>query len=223
MTELAVVIVSFNTRDCLDACLRSLHAPRPRCSHEIVVVDNGSRDGSPARVRASWPAVRVIEAGRNLGYAAANNAGIRATDSELILLLNSDAEAPPGAPPELCEIGVLLAGDAAVAALNRRYRGREGATNVLAFPCAGPAPAAGAPRLLGDVVLARETVLAEARAAALPVADHVSHLVAHGVLHLLGYDHADAAGEAEMRGLEARALGRVGVPDPYRRRGGAPA
>lgn len=133
------------------------------------------------------------------------------------------AEAPPGGPPELCEIGVLLAGDAAVAALNRRYRGRDGATNVLAFPCAGSAPAAGAPRLLGDVVLARETVLAEARAAALPVADHVSHLVAHGVLHLLGYDHADAAGEAEMRGLEARALGRVGVPDPYRRRGGAPA
>ena len=103
MTELAVIIVSFNTRDCLDACLRSLHAPRPRCSHEIVVVDNGSRDGSPARVRAAWPAVRVIEAGRNLGYAAANNAGIRATDSELILLLNSDAVAPPGAVDQLIE------------------------------------------------------------------------------------------------------------------------
>ena len=99
--ELIIIIVSYNTRDCLDACLRSLHAPAPRCSHTIVVVDNGSRDGSVARVRAAWPAVRVIDAGRNLGYAAANNAAIRATDSELLLLLNSDTLVPPGAVDRL--------------------------------------------------------------------------------------------------------------------------
>lgn len=101
MPELVIIIVSYNTRDCLDACLRSLHGPPPRCSHTIVVVDNGSRDGSVARVRAAWPAVQVIDAGRNLGYAAANNAAIRATDSELLLLLNSDTLVPPGAVDRL--------------------------------------------------------------------------------------------------------------------------
>lgn len=118
------------------------------------------------------------------------------------------------------EVSILLADDRAVGALNRRYRGRSGATNVLAFP--GAAPVAGAPRLLGDIVLARETVVAEARAGALALADHVSHLVVHGALHLLGYDHEEDAAAAEMQAAEARALRRVGVADPYRARENAP-
>ena len=115
------------------------------------------------------------------------------------------------------EVSILLADDRAVGALNRRYRGKCGATNVLAFP--GVAPAAqGAPLLLGDIVLARETVVAEARAAALALADRVSHLVVHGALHLLGYDHEEDDAAVEMQAAEARALRRVGVADPYRGR-----
>ena len=123
MPELVIVIVSYNTWGCLDACLRSLHASPPRCSHTIVVVDNGSRDGSVARVRAAWPAVRIIDAGRNLGYAAANNAAIRATDSELLLLLNSDTLVPPGAVDRLVE---QLRADAGAAAVGPRLTDADG-------------------------------------------------------------------------------------------------
>ena len=118
-----------------------------------------------------------------------------------------------GAAP--AELGVVLADDRAVAALNLRYRGRAGPTNVLAFDAGAPR-APGAPRMLGDVVLARETVAAEAAAAALPLADHASHLIVHGVLHLLGYRHDDASAAAAMQAAETRALGRIGVADPWR-------
>lgn len=101
MTRLAIVIVSFNTRDDLGACLRSLHAAPPDVSHEIVVVDNASSDGSVAAVRAAWPAVRVLEMGRNAGFAAATNAGVRASESELVLWLNSDTVVPPGSLDQL--------------------------------------------------------------------------------------------------------------------------
>ena len=131
--------------------------------------------------------------------------------------------APPGPEAQRgAEVSILLADDRAVGALNRRYRGRRGATNVLAFPGAAPVVAGGAPQLLGDIVLARETVVAEARAGALALADHVSHLVVHGALHLLGYDHEEDGAAAEMQAAEARALRRVGVADPYRPREDAP-
>ena len=90
MNTLAIVIVSYNTRSDLENCLRSLHDHPPRVPHEIVVVDNASRDGSVDAVRSQWPLVRVIALNANIGFAAANNHGIRATESELILLLNSD-------------------------------------------------------------------------------------------------------------------------------------
>jgi GT2 family glycosyltransferase len=94
---LAIVIVSHNTRRELDACLRSIHEHPPRVSHEVVVVDNASRDGSADAVRAAWPGVRVIALDRNVGFSAGNNAGIRATASALVLLLNSDTMVPDGA------------------------------------------------------------------------------------------------------------------------------
>jgi len=95
--SLSIVIVSFNTRADLERCLDSVTAAPPRARHEIVVVDNASTDGSPEMVRARWPAVRVIVQPRNVGFAAANNVGIRASAGELILLLNSDTLVPPGA------------------------------------------------------------------------------------------------------------------------------
>ena len=97
MTALSIVIVSYNARQDLEACLRSLHAHPPRTVHDIVVVDNASTDGSPGAVEAAWPAVRVIRMGRNAGFSAANNAGIRATTGALVLLLNSDTIVPEGA------------------------------------------------------------------------------------------------------------------------------
>jgi N-acetylglucosaminyl-diphospho-decaprenol L-rhamnosyltransferase len=105
MPRLSIIIVSYNSRGDLDACLDSLTRNRAAVDHEIVVVDNASPDGTAAAARARWPAVRVLDAGGNLGFAAANNIGIRQTFGELVLLLNPDTIVPPGALDTL--IGVL--------------------------------------------------------------------------------------------------------------------
>jgi probable rRNA maturation factor len=119
------------------------------------------------------------------------------------------------------EVSVLLADDATVRRLNAGYRGRDRPTNVLSFPmfedvrarAPGPSPAGTVP--LGDIVLAFETVRDEARAEAKPFPHHVSHLLIHGCLHLLGYDHQNAADAALMEELEREALAQLGIPDPY--------
>jgi GT2 family glycosyltransferase len=95
MRELSIVVVSFNARTDLANCLASLAGHPPALSHEIVVVDNASTDGSVEEARAAG--VQVIPLDRNAGFAAANNVGIRATTGELILLLNSDTIVPAGA------------------------------------------------------------------------------------------------------------------------------
>jgi N-acetylglucosaminyl-diphospho-decaprenol L-rhamnosyltransferase len=97
MTRLAIVIVSFNARDDLARTLASVLDSPPATSLEIVVVDNASTDGAPAMARERFPAVRVIDAGGNLGFARANNIGIHASASELVLLLNPDTVVRPGA------------------------------------------------------------------------------------------------------------------------------
>ena len=94
---LSIVIVSYNTREDLVRCVDSVLASPPSGSYEIVIVDNASQDGSAAEVLARWPSIRVLAQARNLGFAAANNIGIRATTGELVLLLNSDTLVPPGA------------------------------------------------------------------------------------------------------------------------------
>ena len=115
----------------------------------------------------------------------------------------------------LAELSLVLTDDGAIAALNERWRGRASPTNVLAF-ASEERPAPPAPLLLGDVVLAYATVAREASEQGKTLADHVRHLVIHGVLHLLGYDH-EAAGPAQrMEALETRILAALGVADPYR-------
>ena len=106
------------------------------------------------------------------------------------------------------EISLALADDAAVRVLNRDYRGKDKPTNVLSFE-SGERP------FLGDVVLALETVLAEAEDQGKPAADHFTHLVVHGVLHLLGHDHETRAEARRMESLEVAVLAGLGVPDPY--------
>jgi len=88
--DLTIIIVSHNTRSDLEACLRSIDQHPPHVTHEVMVVDNASRDGTVAAVAASWPNVRMVAMDRNVGFAAANNAGFRQSQSELVLLLNSD-------------------------------------------------------------------------------------------------------------------------------------
>jgi len=94
---LDIIIVSYNARADLERCLHSLRAAPPSMPHRIIVVDNASTDGSVQAVRSGWPDVEVLDMGRNAGFAAANNAGIRAGRGELILLLNSDTIVPAGA------------------------------------------------------------------------------------------------------------------------------
>jgi GT2 family glycosyltransferase len=97
---LSIIIVSFNAREDLERCLASLHEAAPAVSHEIILVDNASTDGSADAARR-WPDVRVIEAGSNRGFASANNLGIRASGGEFLLLLNSDTIVPAGAVDRL--------------------------------------------------------------------------------------------------------------------------
>jgi GT2 family glycosyltransferase len=114
MPSLAVVIVSFNVRDELDACLASIVGHTAPFETTITVVDNGSSDGTPQMVRDRWPGVRLIEPGGNVGFARANNLGIRATNSEFVLLLNPDTIVPPGAIAALVR-GLAAHPDAAAA------------------------------------------------------------------------------------------------------------
>ena len=95
--RLSIVIVTYNSTSQIEACLASLSAHPPSVDHETLIVDNASPDGTAAAVRQRWPGIRVIDAGANVGFARANNMGIRQTVGELVLLLNPDTVAPAGA------------------------------------------------------------------------------------------------------------------------------
>jgi probable rRNA maturation factor len=110
---------------------------------------------------------------------------------------------------------VLLDNDAHVAALNKDFRGKPQATNVLSFPSGETAVPRGAPGYAGDIIIARETVEREAQEMGIPVVHHLQHLVIHGLLHLVGYDHINDGDAAEMEALETRILATLGVADPY--------
>jgi len=133
-----------------------------------------------------------------------------------------------GLSSEGFEVCLLAANDARVAELNGLFRDRAAPTNVLSWPseergaaAEGTAPEppvpgdADDPEPLGDIALAYETCAAEAGVASLPLADHVAHLVVHGVLHLLGYDHMRDGDAALMESIEAGILATMGVGDPY--------
>ena len=113
----------------------------------------------------------------------------------------------------VAELSIVLTDDAAQRELNRQWRGIDKPTNVLSFPQIEPfEPVVG---ILGDIVLARETLEREAAELDKPFADHFTHLVVHGFLHILGYDHEEEGDAFDMEGLETRILASLGVPDPY--------
>lgn len=133
-----------------------------------------------------------------------------------------------GLDPEGFSIGLVGCDDARIAQLNGAFRGKPRATNVLSWPAEErgasaegavperPEPRTGAaPEELGDIAIAWETCAAEAEAAGKPVQDHVTHLIVHATLHLLGYDHIRDGDATLMEGLETRVLAGLGLPDPY--------
>jgi probable rRNA maturation factor len=112
------------------------------------------------------------------------------------------------------ELSIRIVGAGEGRALNRRYRGKDYATNVLSFPAELP-PAVATP-LLGDIVICAPVLAREARAQGKAPRDHYAHLTVHGVLHLLGHDHLNATDAERMEALETRVLAALGIADPYR-------
>ena len=126
-----------------------------------------------------------------------------------------------GARGRSAELSLLVVGPARSRSLNRRYRGRDYATNVLSFPAAAAPVAAGASavgtgRLLGDIVICPQVLRREARAQGKAERAHFMHLYIHGVLHLIGFDHQRPAAARRMEQRETRLLRALGVANPYR-------
>ncbi len=145
--------------------------------------------------------------------------------AEAIVAAAAAAALTNAGPSFPVEIGVRLASDAEMRSLNHQYRGRDIATNVLSFALTADGAAlkadvpqpAGAPKLLGDVVAAYGICASEADDQAKSLADYLRHMVVHGILHLLGYDHETDDEAAQMEGLERDILAQLGVSDPYAR------
>lgn len=156
-------------------------------------------------------------------------------DAEALERLAGDALsvtlAELGLGPEGIAVSILACGDERIAALNAEFRGKPTPTNVLSWPSEDRAaevagempdlsdlaglPVDRPPEELGDIALALGVLTREAEEAGKPFDHHLTHLLVHGVLHLLGFDHISDPDAALMEGLETRILARLGIPDPY--------
>lgn len=143
----------------------------------------------------------------------------RAVSAAIDLLNDGDGRVPEHGD---IEVSLLFTSNEAVRDLNARYRGVDAPTNVLSFPgrietkalpSLGPGP--GPPVALGDIVLAFDVVAKEAKEQTKTLSSHVTHLIVHGLLHLLGYDHERDRDAIEMETLEGQILGALGISDPY--------
>ena len=130
-----------------------------------------------------------------------------------------------GYDPERFEVSLLACNDSRISALNHMFRSKMTPTNVLSWPSverapasAGDVPLALDPQrdsFLGDIALAYETCRAEAQSSAKPFSDHINHLLIHGLLHLIGFDHEDNADATVMERIETEILGKMGINAPY--------
>jgi probable rRNA maturation factor len=165
-------------------------------------------EGGPSRKRADVPSatleVEIVRHGRAWAGQVTDAALKRAAQAALRSIGSSLS---PGA----YQVTLVLTDDGEMRNLNRTWRGKDVPTNVLSFPSGEVGP----PGFLGDVLLALETVRKEAREQNLRLEDHSAHLVVHGVLHLLGFDHIDDEEAERMEELERAALASLGVADPY--------
>lgn len=133
-------------------------------------------------------------------------------DAEAIVQRAAGAVAAwPGLVSGNTDVSIALSSDAEVGALNGQFRGKAKPTNVLSFPAGAGAPE----EFLGDIILAAETVAREAVEQDTPLVHHVQHLVVHGLLHLLGFDHETAADAERMEALEISILAELGIANPY--------
>ena len=165
------------------------------------------------------PAIEIlVESGRWSGRRGVQPLLRRAIAGASTALPAKTARSTSGA-----ELAIVLTNDSAIRELNRTWRGKDEPTNVLAFPSEPRAGPYRLPhRLLGDIVIAYETLAREARAERKSFDHHLAHLAVHGFLHLCGYDHETDRQAAAMERLETAILARLGIPDPYiaRARGG---
>jgi probable rRNA maturation factor len=127
------------------------------------------------------------------------------------LLRRTITEAAAALSTSGVELAIVLTNDSAIRKLNRTWRGKDEPTNVLAFPAQKASPHC----LIGDIVIAYETLAREAKAERKPFSHHLAHLAVHGFLHLCGHDHETNDEAAAMERLEVAVLARLGVPDPY--------
>ncbi|MFB2549863.1 rRNA maturation RNase YbeY [Ensifer soli] len=118
-------------------------------------------------------------------------------------------------PPQPPEVSLVFTDDASIRAINAEWRQQDKPTNVLSFPAFPVTPGGMPGPMLGDIILARETLLREADELGKPFEAHLTHLLVHGFLHLFGYDHMDEAEAEKMEGLETGILAGLGLSDPY--------
>jgi len=161
-----------------------------------------SPSGAPRRARLDIDVVRHGDAWESSGV----------TDALVSLAATAAFNFAPAHASEHCEVAVVLTDDAEVRTLNRTWRGKDVSTNVLSFPADDRLSE---PRPLGDVILAYETLVREAREQDVALADHVCHLTIHSMLHLLGFHHDSDREREDMEDLERQALASLGIADPY--------
>ncbi|MBU2486501.1 MAG: rRNA maturation RNase YbeY [Alphaproteobacteria bacterium] len=126
----------------------------------------------------------------------------------------ADREGQPF-PEEPPEVSLVLADDAMMAAINSQWRNQPKPTNVLSFPAFPLVPGGQPGPMLGDIILARETIEREAADLGKPVDEHITHLIVHGFLHLFGYDHIENSDAEKMEAIETRILTSLDLSDPY--------
>jgi probable rRNA maturation factor len=144
-------------------------------------------------------------------------AGIWPDEPELSRLVHSAAAAAFAQTGAMgrSELSVVFSDDSHIQKLNAGWRGKDKPTNVLSFPAFPFVKGGPLPPMLGDIVLAAETVAREAALEEKPLENHITHLVIHGLLHLMGHDHETDAEAEAMEAIERAALARLAIPDPY--------
>lgn len=162
---------------------------------------------TPATAGADLDIDLMVEAG-----SWPDEAALRALVDRAVPAAFAEAEVEEG---QSAELSLVFTDDAAIRTLNAEWRGKDKPTNVLSFPAFQVAPGDPLPPMLGDIVLAYETVAREAGEENKPLENHITHLIIHGLLHLLGYDHETDEEAEEMEALERQALARLAIPDPY--------
>lgn len=152
------------------------------------------------------------EAGEWGNLAVMEGLAASALDAAVQDLAQREAQPFPDNPPE---VSLVLADDAMMAEINSQWRNQSKPTNVLSFPAYPLVPGGQPGPMLGDIILARETIEREAIELDKPVGEHVTHLIVHGFLHLFGYDHIENIDAEQMEAIETRILISLGLSDPY--------